>query len=335
MKQDYLIEAECKGCGNCLKAPTLEDRMNVVTECLSMDLDQLELTKIISVNYNSGHPSHTSGLFHLKKEKNLNKKTIKIISVAPNSDENKKTQNLVFKSKWINEKNKNALMQEAIILSDFYKKYDTEDASHNSEVEELTLFLNSLLKETLEGKPGKDYNPKYFYELKKEYELQIEHNPFYLSQLATAALLHDIGKIFIPREILHAPRRLNDNEIAITKQHASHGYQILKNLEGFEMAAETALNHHEQWETGNGYHCKKKREIPFYCNLIALADIIQVMTSKRAYKDKSSLEKTIGMIIGTDEGDEKGNFEGYFHPTYVQMITENFDAIQYLINNFK
>lgn len=114
----------------------------------------------------------------------------------------------------------------------------------------------------------------------------------YIDYYATAAPLHDIGKVGIPDEILHKPGRLTDEERAVMSKHPQMGYDVLVNATRelsdhplVKIAAEIILNHHERWD-GKGYpNGLKGAEIPVGARLMAVADVYDALVSRRPYKE--------------------------------------------------
>ncbi|MBQ9607428.1 MAG: response regulator [Lachnospiraceae bacterium] len=96
-------------------------------------------------------------------------------------------------------------------------------------------------------------------------------------------LLHDVGKIGVPGEIINKPARLTDEEFAQIKQHPSKGYDILKTITELPELAVGARWHHERFD-GRGYPDGKAGEdIPFIARIICVADSYDAMTSNRSY----------------------------------------------------
>ena len=106
-----------------------------------------------------------------------------------------------------------------------------------------------------------------------------------LEQVQYAALLHDIGKIGIPKEIINKPSRLTDEEYEIIKTHPAIGGTILDEITEIPDIAVGARWHHERYD-GKGYpdHLMGE-EIPELARIIGVADAYDAMTSKRSYRD--------------------------------------------------
>jgi len=118
-----------------------------------------------------------------------------------------------------------------------------------------------------------------------------------ISKLYWSALLHDIGKIAIPPNILIKPVRLTSDEFEIVKKHPLIAYDIVKDLEYFEDIPQIIKHHHERWD-GKGYpDGLKGEEIPLEARILALADAFDAMTSDRPYRKKLTIEEAINGII--------------------------------------
>ena len=104
-------------------------------------------------------------------------------------------------------------------------------------------------------------------------------------------LLHDIGKIAVPNEIINKPSRLTDEEYDAIKIHAEKGYEILAEIKSRPNLAIGAEWHHERVD-GTGYPDHKKgEEIPLEARIIAVADSYDAMTSNRSYRSYLPQEK--------------------------------------------
>ena len=105
-----------------------------------------------------------------------------------------------------------------------------------------------------------------------------------LNELGVGALLHDIGKMRVPLEILNKEGKLTDEEYATVRQHAQDGYEILKSSKGLPPStADIAHSHHER-KSGNGYPLGlKEDEIHLYARVVSIVDIYDAITSDRVY----------------------------------------------------
>ena len=124
-----------------------------------------------------------------------------------------------------------------------------------------------------------------------------------VSLITHAAHLHDIGKMGINDNVLGKPGKLTDDEFAIIKQHPVIGAKILMQSNYTHELVQIVLHHHERYD-GRGYPEGLKGEnIPIGARIIAIADSIDAMTSKRVYRDAMSLdycrqeiEKNLGVM---------------------------------------
>lgn len=108
-----------------------------------------------------------------------------------------------------------------------------------------------------------------------------------LRELGTGAILHDIGKLCIPREILKKPFQLSVEEFEEIKKHTILGYEILKKSGNISLVSSyIAFGHHERYD-GSGYPLQLKREnIQIYARIVAIADVYDALTSDRVYRKK-------------------------------------------------
>jgi putative nucleotidyltransferase with HDIG domain len=113
--------------------------------------------------------------------------------------------------------------------------------------------------------------------------------------LEYAGLLHDIGKIGIPEDILNKPGKLSNSEFDIIKVHPKVGTDIIKNISGLNEIAEWILYHHERID-GKGYYKINKENIPLEARIIAVADTFSALVTNRPYRQGMKYEKAIEIM---------------------------------------
>ena len=117
-----------------------------------------------------------------------------------------------------------------------------------------------------------------------------------IDNLYYTALLHDIGKIGIPDNILNKPDRLTNDEYTYIKQHTSIGGEILKDITLINGISDGAKYHHERYD-GKGYNeCLAGEEIPLIARIICVADTYDAMNSNRAYRKALSKDIIIAEL---------------------------------------
>lgn len=111
-----------------------------------------------------------------------------------------------------------------------------------------------------------------------------------------ASLIHDIGKIGIPSEILTKPSKLSDIEFNLIKSHPQTGYEILKNIDFSYHVAEIILQHHEKLN-GSGYpNHLREPEIKLEAKILCVADVVEAMSSHRPYRPALGIEVALEEI---------------------------------------
>ncbi len=110
------------------------------------------------------------------------------------------------------------------------------------------------------------------------------------------ALIHDIGKIQVPSELLSKPTKLSKLEFELIKTHPQAGYEIIKGVEFPWPIALMALQHHERLD-GSGYPQGLKGEaIALEARIIAVADVVEAMSSHRPYRPGLGIEAALKEI---------------------------------------
>ncbi len=116
-----------------------------------------------------------------------------------------------------------------------------------------------------------------------------------IAKIRTAAIVHDVGKIYTPREILNNPGRLTDREYAIVKLHAGDGADMLAAVGDPEIAA--IVRHHHERIDGDGYPDRLAgSDIPLGARIIAVADTFDAITSNRPYRPVGTHKKALDIL---------------------------------------
>ncbi len=120
-----------------------------------------------------------------------------------------------------------------------------------------------------------------------------------LNMLGTGALLHDIGKLKTPLEILNKPAKLNDEEFTLMKRHPQEGHAILAKLSGMpNIITDIALSHHER-EGGQGYPNGTTGEHTLlWTKLVSIVDVYDAITSDRCYHKGMSPTEALTRLYG-------------------------------------
>lgn len=118
-----------------------------------------------------------------------------------------------------------------------------------------------------------------------------------LKALYWAGLLHDLGKIGVPEDILRKPGRLTGDEYTVMKRHARLGYEILMTVSSaFEELAEGVYTHHERFD-GAGYpRGLKGEDIPIFGRILAVVDVFEAVTSERPYRHPMPEEEALRLL---------------------------------------
>jgi HD-GYP domain-containing protein (c-di-GMP phosphodiesterase class II) len=113
-------------------------------------------------------------------------------------------------------------------------------------------------------------------------------------------LLHDVGKLMVPDEVLNKPGALTDAEWDVMRAHPGNGRSILEGIDFLEEAREIVFSHHERWD-GNGYpQGLREMEIPLGARIFPLCDAFDAMTSDRPYRRALTLHKALDEVCNGD-----------------------------------
>ncbi|MEN6327967.1 MAG: HD domain-containing phosphohydrolase [Syntrophomonas sp.] len=118
-----------------------------------------------------------------------------------------------------------------------------------------------------------------------------------LERLKVLSVMHDIGKIAVPEDILAKPGELSDEEYAEISRHSENGYRIVNMTPEFGHISEEILSHHERWD-GTGYpRGLKGTEIPVVARILSVVDALDVMTNDQVYRKAMSPEAAKAELI--------------------------------------
>ncbi|MDY3240264.1 MAG: HD-GYP domain-containing protein [Anaerovoracaceae bacterium] len=139
-----------------------------------------------------------------------------------------------------------------------------------------------------------------------------------ITKVTTAAMMHDIGKMTVPREILEKPDKLTQEEYAVVKEHVTVGRDMLVNSPGelMQLSAIIAYHHHERWD-GSGYLHLKGEDINLYARCVAIGDVFDALVTPRVYKEEWTPEEARKEIL-FQSGKQ-------FDPNLVKLFDEHFD----------
>lgn len=138
-----------------------------------------------------------------------------------------------------------------------------------------------------------------------------------LRQAGIAGLLHDIGKIFIPHEILNKPGKLTDNEFDIVKGHALKGWETLSNCSEIDELSLNVCRHHHERVDGTGYPDKLSGDaLTLYARMGAVCDVYDAITSTRCYKKGWEPAETIRKMAEW----RNGHFDEVIFHAFVKTV---------------
>lgn len=144
-------------------------------------------------------------------------------------------------------------------------------------------------------------------------------NSSVLGALELLCLLHDIGKITVPLDILNKPGKLTEEEWVVIRSHTTKGYDMIANIDGLKPIANSVLSHHERWD-GKGYpNGLKGEEIPILARIISVVDAFDTMINDRSYRKALSVEAAIQELK-----DNAGTqFDPYLVERFLMVLKEH------------
>jgi putative nucleotidyltransferase with HDIG domain len=150
-----------------------------------------------------------------------------------------------------------------------------------------------------------------------------------LDQLVIAGLLHDIGKILIPPEVLNKEGRLTDEEFALIKSHAQKGYDLIKDTNLDPRVKKAALMHHERCD-GSGYPMHLQEIlIEDFAMIIAIADVYDAMTATRKHRSAMCPFQ----VIAEFESDGLQKYKPEYILTFLRKMAVTYQNNQVVLND--
>ena len=166
------------------------------------------------------------------------------------------------------------------------KKLVDKDSIHSD-------MISSLIKALEECDLDTEHHVKRTQRMGTELGKRIGLSDMQQSRLSLLCLLHDIGKISIPREILHKSGKLTEDEWKIMKSHVEAGYKIANSNSELKQVAREIRYHHERWD-GKGYpDGLSKESIPILSRVIAVVDSFDAMVNDRPYRKAMPVTKAL------------------------------------------
>lgn len=146
--------------------------------------------------------------------------------------------------------------------------------------------------------------------------ITVGYDQLKLKELGIGALLHDIGKIRISKEILTKPGELNSEEYGLIRQHPEFGYEILRTYDDVPLlSAHVCLQHHERWD-GKGYpRGLSGEQIHEHARIVAVADVYEALLADRPYRPAYSVNQAVTIVSRMTNT--------YFQPRTVAALISN------------
>jgi len=145
-----------------------------------------------------------------------------------------------------------------------------------------------------------------------------------LNGLEVGALLHDIGKIGIPRNVLLKPGALSEEEWDVMRAHPSIGFRLMGRYEELARAAEVVYGHHERFDGGGYPRGLAGNSIPLWARMFSIIDTLDAITSDRPYRAASSFESAFEEV-GKMSGKQ---FDPALVEAFLQLPVDDLKAIQ-------
>lgn len=153
-------------------------------------------------------------------------------------------------------------------------------------------------------------------------------SPDVLDTITLCGLLHDIGKLLIPNDILNKPGQYTDEEFELVKKHPRYGYDLLKNLPIDPHIKIAALLHHERCD-GSGYPMGLSKDIDNYALIVAVADVYDAMTAARPHRPPLCPFQVISLF----EKDGLQKYNPKYVLTFLKHIAQTYQSNRIILND--
>ncbi|MFW6036128.1 MAG: HD domain-containing phosphohydrolase [Halothermotrichaceae bacterium] len=178
------------------------------------------------------------------------------------------------------------------IIEDNSKKKD-KSIINNHSIDDLFYTIGKI---SLHRTPYKKTHARDVAHLSAKIAKQLGMPDFKQESLWIAGLLHDIGEIYIPDDILNKPGKLTANEFNLVKEHPQNGYKLIKDIVVNQLIKETILQHHERMD-GSGYpNGLTDNNILLEAKILAVADVFSALTSYRPHRKSYSIQNALYKI---------------------------------------
>ena len=207
-----------------------------------------------------------------------------------------------------------------------YGAYLNEKAEETKHIQESMIISFAEVVENKSEQTGQ--HVKRVAEYSKVIALELGYSEEEAEKIKLASMMHDIGKLLVPSEILEKPAKLTDEEFAEIKKHPGYGVKLLRDVDGdvLILAKRIAHEHHERFD-GRGYpDGLGAKDISMEGRIVAVADVYDALTSKRSYKEPWPEAKAKEEII-------KGSGT-QFDSTVVKAFEDNYEKINEIREKF-
>jgi len=162
-------------------------------------------------------------------------------------------------------------------------------------------------------------------DLSVQLAVQVKFPSKKLKALSHAALLHDIGKVVLPEQIINKPSRLTEAEFLMVQRHTVLGHKLLRPLEMDVMIGNATLYHHENFD-GSGYPSGLSGEaIPLEARIIRITDFYDALVCSRSYRGAFSTEAAHDLLMKNHQYFDPALLEKFFCITKTDKVNEGVD----------